>query len=267
MFDLYLWLNVFLAFLIGGVWIAVVTIIADRFGSKMGGFIAGLPLTIVVALFFIGLVQGPQAASQATTVFPLIYSFTGLFLVSFAFLTKYKNFTFALIGSLAVWFILSALVVFFKIDNFVYSLIVGIPILLLCYFILQKKMQLRSMGKIKINYSKLQIVFRALFGGLVIAFAVLASKLGGPIFGGIFSGFPAVFVSTLVIGYRSRGIEFVRPMTKSMLVSGMITVVAYAIAVRYLYISNGLIIGTLLAFIISMICAYFTYHFVRKKLT
>jgi len=148
----------------------------------------------------------------------------------------------------------------------VFSLIGYIFILVFSYFILEKSLHLPSFEKAKIHYSLLQIILRGLFGGFMIAFAVLMSKVGGPVFGGIFAAFPAVFISTLIVSYKSRGLEFSRSMTKPLLVTGMITVVVYGIAVRYLYVSIGLILGTILSFIIAMISAYFTFQFIQKKL-
>jgi len=50
------------------------TIAAERFGSKIGGLIGGLPSTVIVTLFFIGLTQTPQVAASATTIIPLSMS-------------------------------------------------------------------------------------------------------------------------------------------------------------------------------------------------
>lgn len=265
MLDLYFWSNIVLAFIVGGFWIALTTVAADRFGSKIGGFVGGLPSTVVVAFFFIGLVQSPEIASQATTVFPLVYGFTGLFLVSFAVFSK-RNFAAGLVGALVLWFILSSLLVIYKFDNFAYSIIGYLIILIFSYLVLEKYLHLPSAEKSKIHYSKFQIFARGLFGGLMIAFAVFMNKVGGPIFGGIFAAFPAVFISMLIISYKSRGLDFSRTMIKPMLITGMITIVVYGIALRYLYLSSGLILGTIFSFLISMLSAYFTYQFIKKRL-
>ena len=42
-------LKLALSFLIGGLWITVASVAAERLGSKIGGVIAGLPSTAVVA--------------------------------------------------------------------------------------------------------------------------------------------------------------------------------------------------------------------------
>lgn len=60
-----------LSFIVGSFWVLLTT------------FLAGLPSTAAVSFFFIGLTQSTEIAAQATTVFPLSYEFTGLFLVLF----------------------------------------------------------------------------------------------------------------------------------------------------------------------------------------
>ena len=67
-------LKLALSFLIGGIWITVASVAAERMGSKIGGVIGGLPSTAVVAFGFIGWTQGAQQAYDATTAFPLAFA-------------------------------------------------------------------------------------------------------------------------------------------------------------------------------------------------
>ena len=65
-------LQLLLSFFIGGIWIAGTTVLADRYGSKLGGWLGGLPSTALFSLFFIAWTQSPAIASEVTTVMPLI---------------------------------------------------------------------------------------------------------------------------------------------------------------------------------------------------
>ena len=121
------------------------------------------------------------------------------------------------------------------------------------------------MVKNRMHYSGLQILGRGIFGGFMIAFAVFMSKVGGPVFGGIFSAFPAVFISTIIISYRSQGLEFSRSITKPMFMTGMVTLLVYPLSIRYLYLSLGIFTGTLVSYLISMVSAYVVFRFVQKK--
>lgn len=48
---------------------------------------------------------------------------------------------------------------------------------------------------------------------------------------------------------------------------GMVNVVVFAVAARYFFLLSGLILGTILAYIISGISAYGTYIFIKAKMT
>jgi hypothetical protein len=254
LFALYL----ILSFLIGSIFVTVSTILGERFGSRIGGLIGGLPSTVAVAFFFIGLSQSLQAASQATTVFPLIYAFTGLFLLIFALAAR-RGFWIALIVSLFLWIALSLTAIMFRWNSFLLSFLLYVVIAVTAFSIFQFKLKLSFTEKIRFKYTSKQIAGRAIFSGFMIAFAVLSSKLGGPIFGGAFSAFPAVFISILVISYKSQGIALSRAMTKPLFITGMISVVTYATAVRYFYLSVGLVWGTMGAYLLSIAGAFFSY--------
>lgn len=264
MLGLYLWLNVLIAFLVGGFWITLASTAADKFGSRVGGFISGLPSTAVITFLFVGITQSTEAAAQATTVLPLAYGFTALFLLTFLVLSQ-RGFYLGLCSALIVWVLLSLSTVLYNFNNFTYSIIGYLIILGFSHIALEKMIKSPTASNKKIEYTKLQIAIRSLFGGIIVALAVFLSKVGGVIFGGLFAAFPAVFTSTLIIAYKSQGLQFSRAMIKPMLITGMITIVTYSLGVRYSYPSLGLFWGTICALLVSLGGAYFTYRFMQKK--
>jgi len=240
------WLDILLAFLAGGGWIMLITVTADRFGTKIGGFIGGLPSTIVVSLLFIGVVQGPATASEVTTVIPLSMAFSGIFLAAYALLAK-KGFFIGLILSLLLWFLLSSLIIVFRINNFIFATTGYLILFLLAWLVFTKYLDIPSLGVVRPHFSAGYLILRGLFGG-------------------IFGAFPAVFMSTIIISYKSNGLEFSRSITKPLFFSGMINVIIYSTAVRYLYPGYGLVWGTMLSYLISMVSAFLTFLFIHKKL-
>ncbi|QQG39520.1 MAG: DUF3147 family protein [Candidatus Aenigmatarchaeota archaeon] len=254
--------NLLFAFIVGGVWITLVTVAAERFGSKIGGFIGGLPSTMVVAFLFIGLNQSPAVAAQATNGFLLSVAFSGLFLVSFALLAD-RGFGVAFVASLLLWASLVSSLVVFGIENFALSAVGYVSILVASFVIFEKRLKLPSAGRLRMRYTHLQIAGRALLSGLIVALAVFMSKVGGPVFGGIFSPFPAVYMSTLFITNRTGGLAFARSVTKPLFFSGMLTGASYGLALRYFYVAYGLVLGTVLSYAVSMIVAYFVFLFIR----
>ncbi|WP_419802644.1 DUF3147 family protein [Mucilaginibacter sp.] len=257
--------KVILSMVIGGVWVLGSTVIVDKFGTKIGGLIAGLPSTVVVALYFIGLSQGTQTAVQSTVVIPLAFAVNGPFMLAYAYLSK-RGLWQSILSALAVWFVLSYLIIAFHLHNFIVGLVICISVLIFSIIIFENKFSaISSLGQ-KTVYKKAQLFFRALFAGLIIGAAVFASHFLSPMIGGVLASFPAVFVSTLLILHNSQGSEIAVGLAKALLVSGFINVITYVIAVHYFYNILGINRGTLVALIISLFTAFLTHRFVLNKL-
>jgi hypothetical protein len=136
-----------------------------------------------------------------------------------------------------------------------------------CFLVVEKGMKIVSQGRKAVHYTAGQIAGRAAISGTVVAFAVFMSKVAGPLAGGIFATFPAVFLSNLIISYRTSGADFASAMAKSLMVSGMITVPIYALLVWFFYPRAGLGLGTLFAFLISAGVGFLTLQVMKSRLT
>jgi uncharacterized membrane protein (GlpM family) len=260
------WYNLALSFVVGGAWVTLVTVTADRFGSKVGGLLGGFPATVFVALLFIGITQTRFAAAEATTVVPMAQGVNGLFIIAYLLLVR-RGLAWGLAGGLFVWFVLAGILVAVDLRLFWVSVAGWLALLAVCCTIVSKLMKIESTGRQDIQYSFRRVAWRAALGGGVIAFAVLMSKVGGPTVGGIFATFPAMFISTLIITYQTGGAAVSRAVAKALMLSGMINVALYAIAVRYLYVSLGLAAGTILALAFSCGTVYLTNALIMNKVS
>jgi hypothetical protein len=237
-------LHLTLAFLVGGAWVGFATLIAERYGSALGGLVGGLPAISIVSFLFIGINQGPETASQATIVFPLALSFTMSFLVVYAVLAK-RGFRVAFLAALLVWAGLSVVTALLNLRNLFFSVGVFLSVASFYFYMLKMKMKLTHIGGAEIAYSLRQVAFRVIVGGSIIAFAVLSSQLGGPELGGIASSFPAIFSLTLFFTYRSRGMGLSQALAKPLLISAGLTAFPYSLLVGYFYPILGVAIGTI----------------------
>jgi uncharacterized membrane protein (GlpM family) len=243
-------LHLILAFIVGGAWVSSATLIAERYGSALGGLVGGLPAISIVSFLFIGLNQSPETASQATVVFPLALSFTMSFLIVYATVSK-RGFPIAFLAALIVWIGLSAITALINLRNLFFSVGVFLSVASFYFYVLKMRMRLPNVGGAQLVYSLPQAAFRAVVGGSIIALAVLLSQLGGPEVGGIASSFPAIFSLTLFFSYQTRGMELSRALTKPLLVSASLTAFPYSLLVGYLYPILGVGIGTTVA----LLCA------------
>ncbi len=251
--------------LVGGSWVVLSTIIAERAGTKLGGVIAGLPSSSLMAFFFIGWIQSPEAAARATTLSPLTMGAVALFNVVYALLYP-KGFALALSSALGVWLVLALGLLALSVKSYALSLIGLVALATLCYWILEKVLDIPSEGQRRMRYTLGQLAFRGTLGGAIISFAVLMARVGGPIVGGVFATFPNVMLSTMIVNHLNHGRSFSIAVVKSMTISGAINVTLYVTAVRYLYPACGLILGTVLSFALSLVSGYLTYRFVRSRM-
>jgi uncharacterized membrane protein (GlpM family) len=262
--DMAFVVKVALSFLVGSAWVTVSTLAAEKYGSLVGGLVAGLPSTVVVALLFIGLSQSPLAASAATTLIPLTQGINGIFLVAYLILVR-KGLEASLLGAMAVWAVQAALLLVIGLKSFLISLAGWLLLAAGCILIVEKAMNIPSRKGIKIRHTTSQIILRALFGGTVIAFAVFMAKAGGPSFGGVFSTFPAMFLSTIIITYRAGGADFSRAVAKSLLISGEVNIVLYAVLARFLYKAWGLALGTSVALAVCLGSGYLLFLYLKSR--
>jgi hypothetical protein len=122
--------------------------------------------------------------------------------------------------------------------------------LLSIFYLLEKHIKQKSSTGVSVCYTPKKILFRGFFAGLMIAIAVLLSNVGETI-SGIFSVFPAIFLSTMIIFLREHGPIFTGAMGKSM-IFGSPTVVTYAISLHYFYPAFHILWGTLISYSISL---------------
>lgn len=251
--------------MIGALWVTTATIIAEKFGTKIGGIIAGIPSTTVISLFFIGWAQSAQTASSATIIIPAILGIDALFVAIYILLSRHKLFI-SLGISFLIWAILSLILVLYKFDNLSVSIVLFIILISFSYLLAEKIVKVKSLSKRRLDITNSQLLFRVLLSGGIIAASVIITKIGGHIIGGVFAAFPAVMLSNIIITYINHGRDFSVAVMKAHMLSGSINVMIYSMGVHFLYPLLGLITGTFLAFIISLISVFITAQLVHKKM-
>jgi hypothetical protein len=261
--------NIFLlhlvsAFSIGGSWVAFVTWLSEVRGSSFGGFIAGLPSTAAFSFLFIGWNGSAETAASATTQFPLIFSFIGIFLLCYAILAR-RGFWRALVSSTVIWAILTVLVVASGLEIFIVSLAISFVISLAVYTIFNTRLTfVRQVPKKR--GSTLEIIVRFFIGGGVVLLSVLTSQIAGPHIGVIPTSFPAISSSSLFLLNRGQGLEFSRIFSKSIMLTSVMTVIPYSVGVRVLYPLIGIWWGTVGCYLIAMPFGLLAYLIIHGKL-
>jgi len=240
-------LRLLLAFGSGWLVVAVVTTVADAYGTGRAGFAGGLPSTGPVTLLFIGWSQSEGAAVQAAVGFPLGFGITFVFLMIYA-LPRRGRFEVRMAAALSFWFLLATLAALSGLNDFAISVAVSVLAALVVYAAL-KLAGIGDVPPVPTRFSVPRVVWRGTLGGCVVAGVVLLSFVVGPLVGGVFAAVPAIWTSSLYVTDRVHGLEFSRSLAKSFITVATLTIVPFGFAVRYLFIDFGVWWGTLLAYV------------------
>ena len=242
-------IQVIIPFILSALIVVIITVIAEKYGTKVGGFLGTLPSTIVVVFVFISLNTDVHFASKSVAVVPAEMGINVFFLFFFTILIKRGLLT-ATGGALGIWSIISAILYFYNLHDIYISIIIYGILLAIAFLVLEKVIKVKSKGSVKVNYTPIKIAFRGLLAATVVTISVLLSNVGA-VLSGIFSVFPAIFLSTMLITVSEHGSEFSGGMAKAMIIGTMSTV-SYAVAIHFLYPVYNVIWGTIFAYGISI---------------
>jgi len=248
-------------FIAAAVAVIIITVIAERYGTKKGGILGTLPSTIMIAYLFIAYNEGVRIATQSVAVVPAEMGVNVIFLLLFS-IFAYRSLALALTVSLSAWTILSLLLLFFNLENLLISFLIFIVAFLIAMLVLEWKKKTPSIGKVQTCYTPLRILLRGLFAGVVIGIAVLLSNVGA-VLSGILSAFPVIFLTTMIIYMREQGPGFAAGMAKSM-IFGSPSVVCYTVAIFFFYPAYGIAIGTIGAYVLSFIVTMILYALSKR---
>jgi len=241
--------QIVLPFVLSALVVILVTIVAEKYGTKVGGIIGTLPTTIIIAYIFIALNQGIVFASDSVAVVPAEMGVNLVFICVFAILA-YRSTLVALFGSFFVWIILSGILLFFNMNYICLSLVIFTISMVSTFIVLEKKFKIKSQGKRTVHYTPLKILLRGILTGTIITISVLLSNFD-EVLSGIFTVFPAIFSSAMLITVKEHGPDFSAGIAKSM-IFGSTSVTSYAASIHFLYPIYGIFLGSIFAFIISV---------------
>ena len=251
------WIRVFLSFIIGGIYIALSLFMAERFGSRIGGLIVGLPSTSVVSLFFIGITQGIDTVASATTLMPLSLAAISIFIAVF-FKLQNNGLYKALAISFLVWLGISLPLAIYHIENIWYSTLACLIIYLSVFFYFK---QVPDRKSTKTSSTKIEFFTRAILSGFIIALAVVMSKYLGPLWGGLIATIPITTASSIFLLYHKQGAEFTGSVITS-IQRALAPSIVFVLAAHFLVQAYGIISGLIFSYIIAVISAIVLYQFV-----
>jgi len=240
---------ILLSVAVSGLFISFVTLLSERLGTRLGGMVSNLPSTLLVSLLFVGITQGAAFASEATHSVPLGMTLSTLFLLTFLTLLP-RGLWVAITGGLAAWGLLAWLSSYLSGGTTLMFTLIYFSVAIGSWFLAEKVLKIFSSGSRVRHYSWTQMLMRAMFAGSVVGFSVSIAQYGSAFWTGIFSTFPAVMLSSMVILTLTAGPAFARGLGKIMLLAST-NIVIYGFLAGWLFPVAGIWLGTLIAFVVS----------------
>jgi hypothetical protein len=241
--------QIVIPFFLSALVVIVITYTAERYGTKLGGILGTLPSTLIVAFLFIAITKNIDFAAQSAAIVPAEIGINIILLFLVASLIQGYRYIGVLL-SLIVWTVLTILLLLWNVTDIRASIIIYLAALIVTLLILEHKMKIPSQPYIKVHYTPARLLFRGAFAGLIIAVAVSLANMGA-IFSGVFSVFPAIFLSTMLIFTHEHGPQFTQSIAKSM-IFGSPSVTSYAIGIHFFYPVYGIVWGSILALMVSL---------------
>ena len=251
--------NILLSALFAGLVAIFATIVIEKFGGIIGGIIGTVPTTIVRAAAFIWIADSNQSSFESSMgMVPVGMLLNSFFLWLWRF-TPQKipdwNFPIRLSAiatiNLIFWFLGAAIAV--TIFSDVDPILVGGSALGLGLIFgrwATRGFYPAPSGKNKVS---LVVLFsRGIAAAIAIGVAVWLSQQGSPLLAGIASVFPAIFLTTMVALWISQG-EKVPSGAVGPMMLGSMSVSLYALAATIFIPLNGIIIGSLISWAVSLL--------------
>jgi hypothetical protein len=148
-------------------------------------------------------------------------------------------------------------------DNLEFNIGAYLVLTISIFLFLEKIVNIRSIEKRERRYSIWQIGLRALFAGCVVASIIILAQILPPYAVGIFSTFPAVLLTTMIILVVNQNKDFARATGKILVLSSS-NIVVYGIGIYFTYPVIGIFWGTLISFILASLWVWLMHPVIRK---
>ena len=244
------WLKLVLSFFVGGSYIALTIWASERFDSKIGGILIGMPSTTLLSLIFIAWTQDTQVARAALPVMPAAIGIGTLYISLFVALYRFGEAA-ALLGSIMFWFVLALPLVLLQLDSLPLSCLLAFA----CFtssIACSRRFAHRKLPRARASAQEFMI--RSMFAGAVVAGAVLFGRMLGPLWGGLAACFPAAFTSSLLLISRKHGIEFTASVVRSMpygTFANVFFIVTVYVLTPLVHFPAAMILGLLAAMLVA----------------
>lgn len=254
------YLQLLTSFLVGGLLIASLSLLAERAPLKWRKILLTVPTTIAIGFFFIGLTKTPADVTEAAIIVPAALIPDYLFVLVFALLSRYNLF-FNLLGSYTVYGLSAKILMDFPPTTFIQSFLYFLPAIFLIYGLTSLLPQDHQLKSIPFNLN--HVAIRSLVGGSILVLVVYLAHTLGNTWGGLFSTFPGSFTAILLIFHHVHGKKVIPALGKSLFFPGAFGFCLYAWVAGLTFPLYGIWIGSFISYL-STFVFYWLYQVVSS---
>ncbi len=259
--------------LVGAGLISFVGAWSDRVHPYLGSLLAAVPTTSAVTLLFMALDHSPAFAAEAA-LWSLVTQIGNVaFALAFALLAVRASpgHPLRVPAAASLTFIAVAAPFVWAWDGRTPTLAVqggaylAFALLALAFrsWLLRRPLGEHAYGRAPARSRHLQ---RAILGGGLVMLALALADAAGPTWGGLFSSFPATFLTLLVVTYRHRSLPYFLEQSLA-LVPNTMALAAYIVTVHLSYPRLGVLAGTLLGYaVFAAVAAPLAWWRIRQHL-
>lgn len=236
------------------------TVAIEKWGGLIGGLLGTVPSTIVPAAVGMYVAGGEDALISSMSVVPFGMVLNTLFLGAWVvlprfFMSKRSPLLLTALTSLLLWSLLGAAMIF-TVDGPLSgwsestTALVGFAVLFVVAIAFNLRPQEAPKGSKSVSRGVL--VARGCMAALAIAMAVWLAGLGQPLLAGLASVFPAIFLTSMVALWLAQGPTVPQGAAGPMMLGG-VSVAVYANIAMWSLPAYGVIVGSLLAWLVSVV--------------
>lgn len=224
----------------------------ERINPKIAGLLSGYPVGVALALFFFGLENGAEFASQSA-LFNIVgivtfLSFIGIYYLATKVFNKHVV-AFSTIAATIGFFVIAYFLQQFKFSIAV-SLVIAITAILFFMFLFSRIREVQTGVTVKVTFKS--IVLKSVVAGSIITGVTSIAGLVGPEWAGLLASFPSTTLPLMLMVHSKYTTLHLNALLKYIPV-GSFSIVAYVLAVYYFYPAIGIYWGTLVAYLIATV--------------
>jgi len=245
--------------------VVILSELFERINPKIASVLSGYPVGVALSLFFFGLENGAEFASQSA-VFNIVGIVTFLAFIGAYYLAAriFTKFTLILsVTSATAAFLLIA----YLLEQIKFNLGISIVVALLAIIFLAVPFtQIRKMQTgVNVRASFKSIVIKALVAGSIITTVTTIAGVAGSAWAGLLASFPATTLPLMLMVHRKYSVMHLHALLKYIPI-GSISIVCYAVGVYYFYPTMGIYVGTLLSYALATVPILLLFYVENGKL-